>query len=151
MYQRIMSASADESGQTVAATCQTCRRHLTVEEFRACAGRGHYCADHLSGAPRAAASRSAAAVRPRTTRKRAPRRPAVSASGAADYPCKAQFARDGVIRRGRLMTDHPSCVDGAAVFVSKGIGYGPTEIVTLFIKDPVGRELARRAGYECHV
>jgi hypothetical protein len=73
----------------------------------------------------------------------------VSASGAIEYSCKGQFARDGVTRAGKLTSDHPSCVGGGMVFVCDGVGYGPGEIATLFIRDPDGRDLARRAGYSC--
>jgi len=66
-----------------------------------------------------------------------------------EYPCKAQFASTGVVRRGVLTSDHPSCLPGDVVFVHKKIGYGPGEIVTLYIKDARGRALAERTGYSC--
>ncbi len=67
-----------------------------------------------------------------------------------EYSCKAQFARKGDIRAGRLTTDHPSCDTGQAVFVYNDVGYGPGEIATLFIKDPDGRRLAEHVGFTCH-
>lgn len=67
-----------------------------------------------------------------------------------EYSCTAQFARNGVTRRGRLTADHPSSIGGSLVFVSNGLGYGPGEIATLFIKDPEGRAAAERAGFTCH-
>lgn len=32
-------------------TCNTCSNNLSLEEFRACAGRGHYCEEHLPPLP----------------------------------------------------------------------------------------------------
>jgi hypothetical protein len=121
---------------------------LTVEEFRACAGVGHYCANHL---PEAETGRGP--KRAKTTRRKAQtstRGRSITPSGTAAYPCKGQFASDGVIRRGKLTADHPASLGGEAVFVWKDTGYGPGEVVTLFITDPKGRELAWAAGFACH-
>jgi len=139
----------DDQERKVAAKCRTCGEHLTVAEFRACSGVGHYCKAHL---PSGSATRQKSAAPPK---RRPPRMsggakgPRVTPSGAAEYPCKAQFAGTGVIRRGVLTSDHPSCLPGDVVFVHKKIGYGPGEIVTLFIKDARGRALAERTGYTC--
>lgn len=139
---------SDEAGK-VAATCRTCGRRLTVEEFRACRGRGHYCKAHLSNA----------VEKRRPTRRSRPRQPRaagrgsggrIAESSAVEYSCKAQFAADGVIRQGKLTADHPSCLDGDLVFVHKQVGYGPSEVATLFIADPQARRLAERSGYACH-
>ena len=133
------------SERMTAATCLTCGRQLTASEFHACSGIGHYCGAHLPGRSTPAAPRPQ--TRPASSGgKRSSR---VSESGAATYPCKAQFAGSGVVRRGRLTCDHPSSVQGNAVFVWEGVGYGPGEIVTLFIKNADGRALARKAGFEC--
>ena len=69
-------------------------------------------------------------------------------SGGAEYPCKGQFASNGVIRSGKLTDEHPSCPEHGWVFVSKNVGYGPGEIARLFIRNAEGRDFARRAGYE---
>ncbi len=140
----------DEERMT-AATCRSCGRQLTITEFQACRGMGHFCATHLHAPP---------PERPRPS-KQQPRQPAIrsgasrrgrriSESGVIEYSCKAQFARNGVTRSGRLTSDHPSCIGGSMVFVSDGIGYGPGEIATLFIKDPEGRDAAERSGFHCH-
>ena len=136
--------------RTTAATCGTCGRHLTSEEFRACAGVGHYCTDHLPSSIHSDARVSRAAPRrsPRSARSRRGRH--VSEPGVVEYSCKAQFAANGVIRTGWLTSDHPSCLEGQVVFVWKEVGYGSGEVVTLFIKDSEGRALAERTGYECH-
>ena len=73
-----------------------------------------------------------------------------SANGYTEYSCKAQFARRGEIRSGRLTQDHPSCDRGQAVFVYNDLGFGPGEIATLFIRDPEGRTLAESVGFVCH-
>ena len=135
------------------AKCLTCGKPLTNEEFHACAGLGHYCATHLSNSPRHTDKSTKATARPR---KRNPRRTGLrrgqrkSESGALEYSCKAQFAGSGVIRSGWLTSEHASCHRNNVVFVHKDIGYGPGEVVTLFIKDSDGRRLAERTGYECH-
>jgi hypothetical protein len=135
------------------ATCLTCGKPLTSEEFHACAGLGHYCAAHLCNSPKRADKSTKAAPKPR---KRSPRKTGLrrgqrtSESGVLEYSCKAQFAGSGVIRSGWLTSEHASCPGNTVVFVHKKIGYGPGEIVTLFIKDSDGRRLAERAGYECH-
>lgn len=140
---------ADEP-QLTAAQCRTCGRQLTVTEFQACRGIGHYCATHLPAAPaprpRSTPASSSSGKRPAGSRRG--RR--VSESGVIEYSCKAQFARNGVTRSGRLTTDHPACMAGGAVFVYDEVGYGPGEIVMLFIKDPDGRSLAERTGFRCH-
>ncbi len=139
---------ADEQGMT-AATCRTCGRRLTIEEFRACTGVGHYCAAHLPP-PSASKTRSGpirrAGTAPSVGNRRGRR---VSESGVIEYACRGQFARNGVTRPGRLTTDHPSSIAGGAVFVCNNVGYGPAEIATLFIKDPEGRALAERHGFHC--
>lgn len=137
-----------EKQRTVAAKCRVCGRQLTIEEFRACDGRGHYCKAHLTAAApeppkRPKRTRSSSA----STGGRRGRH--VTESGAIEYSCRAQFARDAAIRRGRLTSEHASCSDGGVVFVSNKVGHGPSEIVTLFIKDPDGRRLAERSGYTC--
>lgn len=139
---------ADEQELT-AATCRTCGRRLTIPEFRACTGLGHYCANHLPppSAPKARSSAVRRAKAEPTPGSRRGRR--ISESGVIEYSCRGQFARSGVTRPGRLTTDHPSCVAGSAVFVCNNVGYGPGEIVTLFIKDPDGRALAERNGFRC--
>ena len=140
----------NDSDHRVAATCRICGRQLTVAEFRACNGFGHYCDAHLptrakqAPAPRAPPRRVSLAP-PGSRRGRR-----ISETGVVSYSCKAQFASDGVIRRGRLTTDHPSSTEGSPVFVCKGVGYGPVEIAMLFIRDPDGRSLAQRAGFSCH-
>lgn len=137
--------------QLTAAKCRTCGRQLTTEEFRACRGTGHYCATHLSAAtaPAPRASRSSGSTRSQPGTSRRGRR--VSESGVIEYSCRGQFARNGVTRAGKLTTDHPSCIGEGAVFVCDDVGYGPGEIVTLFIKDPEGISLARRSGFTCHI
>lgn len=133
-----------------AASCRVCGKPLTIDEFRACSGFGHLCAAHL---PAGTGSSAGASPRPRSAAPRLSGGGGVrerSAFGSADYPCRAQFARDGRIRRGRLTSNHPSSIDGGVVFVSEGIGYGPTEIVTLFIRHAAGRDMAVRAGFRCH-
>lgn len=147
----------NEPQRRVGAKCRICSQQLTVEEFRACSGVGHYCSIHLP-ASLVQKAQPKAAPRPRTRStasspvgppgSRRGRR--LSENGAIEYSCKAQFARGGVIRSGRLTTDHPSCVEGTAVFVFNGLGYGPGEIDTLFIRDPEGRRLAERVGFTCH-
>lgn len=143
-----------EEPRKVGARCRVCNQQLTVDEFRACKGVGHYCTAHLP----ASRVRAASANRPsrpktstgagRSTGNRRGRR--LSANGYTEYSCKAQFARRAELRAGRLTSDHPSCDPGSAVFVYNEVGYGPGEIDTLFIRDPEGRELARRAGFNCH-
>ena len=144
----------EDQQRKVEAQCRVCGRQLTVEEFRACRGVGHYCSTHLPASQVAKAQRSGTS-RPRSrpagsagTGSRRGRR--LSPNGVIEYSCKAQFARGGVIRSGRLTTDHPSCVDGIAVFVHNNLGYGPGEIDTLFIRDPEGRRLAEQSGFSCH-
>lgn len=136
----------------VAATCRTCGERLTVSEFKACEGIGHYCAKHR---PAGAATKTSSVPKKRTPRSsggsgagRRIRR--VSESGVIEYPCKAQMAGKGDMRRGRLTPDHPACEEGGVVFVIGDIAYGPDQVVTLFIRDPDGRRLALRAGFECH-
>ena len=132
---------------TVAAKCRICGRNLTVSEFRACGGVGHYCQAHLP----ASATVKARTPKRRTTPSGGTGRGAkVSESGVVEYPCKGQFASNGVIRRGKLTTDHPSCLQGEVVFVCKEIGYGPGEISTLFIKNFDGRKQAESTGFYCH-
>jgi len=138
----------DAESDKVAAVCRVCGRQLTLLEFQACSGVGHLCQEHL----RAQSAPDRSIFRSRRpgggdVASVAPRR--VGSFGQAEYPCKGQFARDGVIRRGRLMGNHPSCA-GRVVFVCKDIGYGPGEIVTLFIRSAEGRALAERAGFSCH-
>ncbi len=140
-----------EEPRRVAAKCRVCGERLTVEEFRACEGVGHFCGKHLPAKQVGASSKPR---RPSRTKKstavkgnRRGRR--ISESGATEYSCKAQFARDGVIRRGKLTSDHPSCLEGDVVFVSKDVGYGPSEIAMLYIADPEGRARAQTAGFEC--
>jgi len=141
----------DEPKRLVAAVCRICGRHLTLEEFRACRGMGHYCASHHSlGTVKAENLRPSGSPRRRPPKPTGDRSAADGSMRATGYPCKAQFAKTAAIRRGRLTTQHPSCVDGQAVFVSDGVGYGPAEVATLFIAHPEGRALARRSGYECH-
>ena len=134
------------------AKCRTCGRQLTITEFKACSGVGHYCADHLAAVKSPARTRVSRPSTPSTPSKpgtsRRGRR--ISETGAIEYSCKGQFARNGVTRAGKLSTEHPSCLAGGAVFVCNDVGYGPGEIVTLFIKDPEGRSLAERNGYHCH-
>ncbi|MBI4578879.1 MAG: hypothetical protein HY718_04200 [Planctomycetes bacterium] len=148
-----------ETERRVGAKCRVCGQQLTVEEFRACSGMGHYCSSHLpAGRPRpspttraprpASGASSVSSGRSASSGSRRGRR--ISAAGAVEYSCKAQFARNGVIRSGRLTTDHPSCTDGEAVFVHNDVGYGPGEVATLFIRDPEGRRLAERVGFACH-
>lgn len=138
----------DSPGKS-AATCRVCDRQLTVEEFRACAGVGHYCTTHLP-ADAAKTKRKSAPRKRSTTSSGSKRGRTVTDSGVVEYSCKAQFASTGVMRRGKLTSEHPSAFGGGVVFVHEGIGYGPGEIVTLFIKDPDGRRLAERTGFECH-
>ncbi len=135
-----------------AATCKTCGRQLTIEEFRACSGIGHYCAKHLHAKPESTQTkRGSTSPKRRTKRSSSTKRGRrISASGKVEYSCKGQFAGDGVIRQGWLTSDHPSCLEGDVVFVHKNIGYGPSEIVCLFIKDPQGKALAQRVGFTCH-
>jgi len=130
---------------------------LTVEEFRACSGIGHYCTIHLPASlvqKQQAKTASRQRSRPASASALGPpgsrRGRRLSENGVIEYSCKAQFARGGIIRSGRLTTDHPSCVEGTAVFVYNGLGYGPGEIDTLFIRDPEGRRLAERVGFTCH-
>lgn len=138
-----------DGDRKLAATCGTCGRQLTLAEFRACSGVGHFCTAHLH----AEVSTKTKATRPSRRARASPpsrgRSRRVSESGAIEYPCKGQFASNGVIRRGKITSDHPSCFDGGVVFVCNDIGHGPGEIVTLFINDPVGRSLAERTGYTC--
>lgn len=150
--------SSETPQRKVGARCRICNQQLTVEEFRACSGVGHYCKTHLPASLAAKAQKAQSRpVRTRSnprsagsagTGSRRGRR--ISESGAVEYSCKGQFARGGVIRSGRLTTDHPSCAEGSAVFVCNGLGYGPGEIDTLFIRDPEGRRLAERVGFTCH-
>lgn len=148
-----------ETQRKVGAKCRICGQQLTVEEFRACSGLGHYCSIHLPASMVKArdAARPARPVRPRTPGSGTPVPPGssrrgrrVSPNGTVEYSCKAQFARKGDIRSGRLTTEHASCGEGQAVFVYNDVGYGPGEIDTLFIRDPEGRELAERVGFVCH-
>jgi hypothetical protein len=153
-------AMTEDAQRKVGAKCRICSQQLTVEEFRACSGVGHYCSIHLPASLAEKAKKAQA--KPARPRSSSPSRSAtlgppgsrrgrrLSESGAIEYSCKAQFARGGVIRSGRLTTDHPSCVEGTAVFVHNGLGYGPGEIDTLFIRDPEGRRLAERVGFACH-
>lgn len=134
--------------RTVAAKCRVCGRHLTIEEFRACSGRGHYCPAHIASAAPEPPKR-AKRVRKSSATKGVRRGRHVTESGAIEYSCKAQFARDAAIHRGRLTSEHASCYDGGVVFVYNKVGHGPGEIVTLFIKDADGRRLAERSGYTC--
>ena len=139
-----------EDERKVAATCRTCGRQLTLAEFRACYGLGHHCAVHL---PAASASPAKATATPKKRRARSSatrRGRRVSESGVVEYSCRAQCASTGVIRRGKLTSDHPACPADGVMFVSRKVAYGPGEVVTLFIKDPEGRALAERAGYDCH-
>jgi len=132
----------------VAATCRICGRQLTLLEFRACSGLGHFCQEHLPAGPapdRSAWHGGAAARSP----VQSPSRPRKVPSEQADYPCKAQFARDGVIRRGRLTGNHPAC-SGRVAFVCRDMAYGPGEVVMLFIRNKEGRALAERCGFSCH-
>ncbi len=140
------------------ASCRTCGKELTIDEFRACAGLGHYCTTHLPAAPikKASTTRKTAPSEKKTTQTGSRRGRRVSESGVVEYSCRAQFARTGSIKRGKLTTDHPSCLPGEAVFVCSSserrgeeIGHGPGEIVTLFITDSEGLSLARKAGFEC--
>jgi hypothetical protein len=140
-----------DSERLVSAKCRTCGKQLTATEFRACGGIGHYCSAHLprstGRSARPAHSPGAPARRPATVGRRNRR---TTESGGVEYPCKAQFASDGAIRRGRLTTDHAASSDGNAVFVMNDVPYSATEIVTLFISDPDGRRLARQSGFACH-
>jgi hypothetical protein len=146
----------EDKQRKVGATCRICSQQLTVEEFRACSGVGHYCSTHLP-ASLVAKVKAKTAPRPRT---RSPKSPAgsagsrrgrrISENGIIEYSCKAQFARGGVIRSGRLTTDHPSSLECNPVFVYNNLGYGPGEIDTLFIRDPECRREAERAGFTCH-
>jgi hypothetical protein len=148
-----------EIQRKVGAKCRVCGQQLTVEEFRACSGIGHYCSSHLPASLVKArdAARPSRSSRPRTSSPKSPAPPGssrrgrrVSPNGVTEYSCKGQFARKGEIRSGRLTTDHPSCSEGQAVFVYNDVGYGPGEVSTLFIRDPEGRELAQRVGFICH-
>jgi hypothetical protein len=136
----------DDGTRKSAASCKVCKRQLTIDEFRACSGIGHYCSAHLPSKARSAATKPASKKSPSTGRGRK----RVSDSGAVEYSCKAQFAGTGVIRAGKLTTGHAASYQGHAVFVLKKIGYGPGEILTLFIADRDGRRLAERSGFECH-
>ena len=145
---------SEEVQRKVGASCRICGRQLTVEEFRKCSGIGHYCTVHL---PASQVRATAQAKAPRPVRPRPSsgsggyrRGRRVSANGYTEYFCKAQFARRGDIRSGRLTADHPSCEPGQAVFVYNDVGYGPGEIDTLFIRDSEGRALAERVGFTCH-
>lgn len=145
----------DEPKRVVAAVCRICGRHLTLEEFRACRGMGHYCTSHHSlGTVKAENLRPSGPARRRSSKSAGRtvdgRPPADRSARPSGYPCKAQFAKTAAIRRGRLTTEHASCVDGQAVFVSNEVGYGPAEIAMLFITHPEGRALAQSSGYECH-
>ena len=135
----------DDDRRTVGAKCRTCGRNLTVAEFRACDGMGHFCTAHRSGeaTPKPVMSKPR---RKRSVTSRAGRR--VTESGDVEYPCKGQFASNGVIRAGKLADNHPSCPEDGWVFVCRNIGYGPGEIARLFIRNAEGRDFARRAGYE---
>jgi len=141
----------DDTNRKVGAKCRVCGEQLTVAEFRACRGVGHYCEKHR---PASTAGRKTTAVRPSRPRSASSgggrRNRRISESGTVEFPCKAQFARNGVIRRGRLTSDHVSCPEGGVVFVSDGVGYGPGEIAVLFIRDPDGRRMAEHVGYDCH-
>lgn len=146
----------DEVPRKVGAKCRVCGQQLTIEEFRKCGGIGHYCVTHLPAsqvraaharASRPSRPRASAGTRPPTGNRRGRR---VSANGYTEYSCKAQFARRGDIRSGRLTQDHASCNPGQAVFVYNDVGYGPGEVDTLFIRDLEGRALAERVGFTCH-
>ena len=140
-----------DSERLVSAKCRTCDKQLTAAEFRACSGLGHYCSAHLP-ASTGRSSRTAPVRRSESshvpTEGRRNRR--LTESGGVEYPCKAQFASDGTIRRGRITVDHAAATEGNAVFVMNDIPYSATEIVTLFIRDPDGRRLAQRSGFHCH-
>lgn len=141
---------SEDQVRKVGAKCKSCGRQLTVDEFRDCSGIGHYCKEHLpvgSVAKPAVSRTPSARPRPRPTgNKRGQHR---TESGAIEYSCKAQFAKNGVIKRGRLSTEHPAADEGQAVFVVDGIPYTPSEIAVLFIKDPDGRRIAQLAGFDC--
>lgn len=142
----------EESERLVSAKCRVCNKQLSTTEFRACSGVGHYCSAHLP----ASSTRSRPAPSRRSSGSRPPaaeggrRNRRFTESGGVVYPCKAQFASDGAIRRGRLTVEHSASSDGSAVFVIDDIPYTATEIVTLFISDPDGRRLALRSGFNCH-
>lgn len=147
-----------DTQRKVGARCRICNQQLTVDEFRACSGVGHYCSSHLPASlvQKAQKAQSRPASRPKSSSASSALGPPgsrrgrrLSESGVIEYSCKGQFARGGVIRSGRLTTDHPSCIEGQAVFVYNGLGYGPGEITTLFIRDPEGRRLAERVGFNC--
>ncbi|MBN1513861.1 MAG: hypothetical protein JXB13_17730 [Phycisphaerae bacterium] len=139
----------DTQDNMVAAVCKVCGRQLTVLEFRACSGLGHFCGDHLPAGPAPDRSISRGRAQAGTGSGGSRSRRQVTPLGPADYPCKGQFARDGVIRRGRLLSNHPSC-PGRVAFVCKDIAYGPGEVVLLFIRSAEGRALAERCGFSCH-
>ena len=150
---------SDQTPRKVGARCRVCSQQLTVDEFRACSGVGHYCATHLPASLIKArdASRPARTVRTRSSSSKGSNPPGssrrgrrTSANGVTEYSCKAQFARKGEIRSGRLTTDHPACTPGQAVFVYDDVGYGPGVVDTLFIRDPDGRRLAEHVGFACH-
>ena len=136
-----------DSNRKLAATCRICSRPLTLGEFRACSGVGHYCTAHLAAV---AGSKPTRARQRRSAGSTAGKRGRhISESGVTEYSCKGQFAADGVIRRGKLTSEHASCLDGDVVFVCNDVGHGPGEIVALYISDPKGRVLAERTGYAC--
>lgn len=140
----------DDNERLVSARCRACGKQLTAAEFRQCSGMGHYCSAHLPAtstrASRGTPARRSSSSRPASEGRRSRR---FNETGGVEYPCKAQFASDGVIRRGRLTADHPAAGDGNAVFVIEGVPYSATEIVSLFIRDPDGRRLAQRSGFVC--
>lgn len=134
----------EDSEQKTGATCIACGERLTLAEFRACHGVGHYCEKHRPDpAAGARTKKPAKRRRPSTTSRKS------ASSGPVEYPCKGQFAHDGVIRRGKLTVNHSLSLAGESVFVCNEIGYGPGEIVNLFIKTPEGRALAEKAGFTC--
>lgn len=142
-------ANLSEGERLVSATCRTCQKQLTVDEFRTAEAR-----DIIAPRILPAQSRHPQPPRPRSSASTGARKAAAIADsmkpGRQSTPCKAQFASDGVIRRGRLTCDHPACSDGSEVFVVNDVPYTPTEIVTLFIRDPDGRRIAQGSGFNCH-
>ncbi len=146
----------DEANQKkVGAKCQSCGKQLTLDEFRACRGMGHYCAAHRPlGGPRPQAGipsmRPRSPSAPKTKAAGPGRGRKLSESGVLEYTCKGQFARDGRIRAGRLTTDHPACIDGSVQFVIEKTAYGPAEVPIVYVRDPQGKALAQKAGFEVH-
>lgn len=146
----------EASERKVGAKCQACGKQLTLTEFRACRGMGHYCAAHRpAGGPRPQPGLPTS--RPRSTPSTAKPKAAgpgrgrkLSANGVLEYTCKGQFACDGRLRAGRLTTDHPACIDGSVQFVIEKTAYGPSEVPILYLKDPQGKALAKKAGFEVH-